>query len=123
MVRIWDSVPVEWLCRNHLLGEHKELHAIWATLVGKKKGCSRHPEALRWTDHLPALVRRHEEQVAEMYKRGYKHRSPLLSTSGIIGKDSLPTALLSFEEQVAVLLERSRTRETCQCSRSMMSVL
>lgn len=35
-MRIWDLSPKR-LCRNHLLGEHRELHAIWA---GGKKGYS-----------------------------------------------------------------------------------
>jgi hypothetical protein len=33
----------EKLCRNHLLGEHQELHAIWSVLVNGKKGYAHHP--------------------------------------------------------------------------------
>jgi len=35
------------LCRNHLLGEHREIHAIWAVITEKKKGYSMHPETIR----------------------------------------------------------------------------
>ena len=75
-MRIWD-IPVECLCRNHLLAEHRELHAIWNTVVESKSGYSKHPETQRWSGRLRALWKRHEEQVAEMSKRGYAHRSPL----------------------------------------------
>lgn len=75
-MRIWD-IPVGLLCRNHLLGEHNELHAIWSILTNKKKGYRKHPEVLRWIGKENALVSRHEEQVEEMTKRGYKHNSNL----------------------------------------------
>jgi len=75
-MRIWDIEPKK-LCRNHLLGEHRELHAIWVILTKNKKGYSRHPETLRWKNKLTALYLRHEKLVAEMGKRGYCHRSKL----------------------------------------------
>lgn len=75
-MRIWDISP-KLLCRNHLLGEHRELHAIWSILTGNKKGYSRHPEVLRWKGKLKALYHRHGRLVAEMAERGYIHKSPL----------------------------------------------
>lgn len=75
-MRIWDISP-EILCRNHLLGEHRELHAIWSVLTNHKKGYSRHPEVLRWEGKLKALYLRHGQLVTEMSKRGYVHKSPL----------------------------------------------
>ena len=75
-MRIWDIQPAR-LCRNHLLGEHRELHAIWSVLTNDKKGYSRHPETLRWRGKLRALYNRHGALVVEMEKRGYHHRSPL----------------------------------------------
>lgn len=75
-MRIWDISPKR-LCRNHLLGEHRELHAIWSVLVNGKRGYAHHPETLRWKGKLKALYGRHEALVAEMSKRGYLHRSPL----------------------------------------------
>jgi hypothetical protein len=75
-LRIWDIRPGR-LCRNHLLGEHRELHAIWSILTKNKKGYSRHPETLRWKGRLRALFSRHSELVREMRSRGYSHRSPL----------------------------------------------
>ena len=76
LMRIWDISPKK-LCRNHLLGEHRELHAIWSVLVNGKKGYAHHPETLRWRGKLKALYGRHDALVREMRDRGYEHRSPL----------------------------------------------
>jgi len=75
-MRIWDIAPKK-LCRNHLLGEHRELHAIWSVLTKNKKGYSRHPETLRWKGKLAALYSRHNMLINEMTNRGYKHNSGL----------------------------------------------
>ncbi len=75
-MRIWD-IPPGFLCRNHLLGEHRELHAIWSVLTRGKKGYSRHPETMRWQGKLKALYIRHGALVREMRRRGYRHMSPL----------------------------------------------
>lgn len=84
-MRIWDRIPPECLCRQHLFGEHRELHGLWNILVRvevegilpEAVGYARHPETLRWLGHRPALYRRHGELVREMLKRGYRHQSPL----------------------------------------------
>ena len=75
-MRIWDISPKR-LCRNHLLGEHRELHAIWTVITERKKGYSKHPETIRWKGKLKAMYLRHEELVKEMKDRGYHHKSPL----------------------------------------------
>jgi hypothetical protein len=75
-VRIWD-LDVGLLCDRHLLGEHRELHAVWTVLTTGKRGYVRHPETLRWHGRLAALFARHEAEVAEMRRRGFRHASPL----------------------------------------------
>jgi hypothetical protein len=75
-MRIWD-LPPEGLCRPHLLGEHRELHAIWAVLTEGRTGYAHHPEVLRWRGRLRALWLRHEAQATEMAHRGWTHASPL----------------------------------------------
>jgi hypothetical protein len=75
-VRIWDVDPAI-LCRQHLLGEHRELHGLWNILVHDKSGYRRHPETRRWEGKLAALYERHEALVNEMTARGYSHGSPL----------------------------------------------
>lgn len=59
------------------MGEHRELHAIWSILVNNKKGYSNHPETKRWSGKLSALYKRHQDEVREMLRRGYNHKSPL----------------------------------------------
>lgn len=75
-MRVWDIHP-GFLNRQSLLGEHREIHAIHTVISQGKKGYSRHPETLRWQDHLGALWLRHQQVVAEMRVRGFNHFSPL----------------------------------------------
>lgn len=77
-MRVWDVRPRE-LCRQHLLGEHRELHGLWNILTKHdgKGGYSHHPETKRWIGKTAALYNRHEALVAEMERRGYNHNSPL----------------------------------------------
>jgi hypothetical protein len=82
-MRIWDIDP-GYLNRQSLLGEHRELHAIFVVLTQNGKGYASHPETRRWKDHLPALGKRHDLLVEEMLFRGYHHRSPLPLIDGEI---------------------------------------
>jgi hypothetical protein len=105
-VRIWDISP-RLLCRQHLLAEHRELHAVFVVITQRRKGYSRHPETLRWVGCLGALVKRHEALVKEMNRRGWCHNSPLPQVKG-------PT------RRPALLLARRRQKELlrakgCQC--------
>jgi hypothetical protein len=75
-MRIWDISP-KYLCRQHLLGEHRELHAIWTIITKNKPGYRNHPETKRWFGKLKALYLRHELLAEEMEKRKYRHLSPL----------------------------------------------
>ena len=75
-MRIWD-VPPSLLCRQHLLGEHRELHGLWRILTENCQGYSHHPETRRWRGKLAALYQRHEALIEEMARRGYRHASPL----------------------------------------------
>jgi len=108
-VRIWD-IPAEKLCRLHLLGEHRELHAIWSILTQGKKGYARHPETLRWRGKLKALFLRHDSLVGEMTKRGYAHESPLAEV--------LATGSATQDEYVDVYEQQVRTlrKKGCDCN-------
>jgi hypothetical protein len=108
-MRIWDITPKK-LCRNHLLGEHRELHAIWSILTNNKKGYSRHPEVLRWSGKLKALYLRHERLVAEMTKRGYIHKSPL-DTKFAEGADKQRSFVDTYKEQ-----KKNLKAKKCGCS-------
>lgn len=107
-MRIWD-VPPEELCRNHLLGEHGELHAIWSIVVHGKKGYATHPEVTRWRGKLKALYSKHQEIVAEMQRRRYGHNSPL-DPALAKGAEHQDEFVDSLEEQVRILRDKG-----CDC--------
>jgi hypothetical protein len=109
-VRIWD-VPVQRLCRSHLLGEHRELHAVWNIITLGKKGYATHPETRRWVGKLSALYRRHEDQVREIERRGWRHQSPLDATLAV-GADRQDAFVTPPEQQERMLIERG-----CGCFR------
>lgn len=107
-MRIWDITPRR-LCLNHLLAEHRELHAIWVILTKRKKGYSRHPETLRWKGKLKALYLRHEKLIKEMERRGYNHRSPL-SIELARGKSKQDVYIDSPKKQIQILKNKR-----CSC--------
>lgn len=74
-MRVWDINP-GYLNNASLLGEHREVHAIFSIVLNGKKGYSSHPETLRWGSCLGALLIHHELLVSEMLLRGFSHRSP-----------------------------------------------
>ena len=73
-MRMWMIEP-RLLCRNHLLGEHFEIHCAVGNL--HKDG--------KWATYLTKqgylepqnFKQRHDEIVIEMKQRGYNHKSPL----------------------------------------------
>lgn len=100
-MRIWDIAPSH-LCRQHLLGEHRELHALWTVLTENKKGYSKHPETLRWKGKLLSLYQRHDALVTEMERRGYNHKTPL-DRSLAKGSRIQDAFVHSVPEQVIIL--------------------
>lgn len=107
-MRIWDISPKK-LCRSHLLGEHRELHAIWSVIVNGKKGYAHHPETLRWKGKLKALYGRHEALVVEMSNRGYQHRSSL-AKRGATGSAEQTLYVDRPSKQIVILRSKG-----CQC--------
>lgn len=110
-MRIWD-IALKHLCRQHLLGEHRELHAIWSVIINAKKGYARHPEVMRWRGRLRALYARHRAQVAEFTRRGYQHHSPL-DTRKISGGRIQRLFINTLKEQRAILRKKK-----CDCFNS-----
>ena len=108
-MRIWDIDPSK-LCRQHLLGEHRELHAIWTILTQNKKGYSKHPETKRWKGKLLALYKRHQKLVKEMKRRGYRHNSDL-DSSLAKGGEVQDIFVDSISDQTKML-----NRKKCGCN-------
>lgn len=103
-MRIWDISP-QFLSVQHLLGEHRELHAIWIYLTTEKgSNYRKHPETLRWQGKLPALFNRHNALVEEMKARGFKHQSPLTPCEGSSIQDMF---INTIEEQQLILLKKN----------------
>ena len=72
-MRMW-MLPQEGMCRKHLLGEHVELHM----LLGSMRRGKNMDGFLSGGLVDPQLVfARHEELVAEMIRRRFKHTSPI----------------------------------------------
>ena len=67
-------VEPKLLCRQHLLGEHRELHTFAGTL---RKHISVSGYMNLGELDPTKLASRHEELVTEMERRGYCHFSPL----------------------------------------------
>lgn len=107
-MRVWDLSPAI-LCRQHLLGEHREIHAVWAILTLGKRGYANHPETRRWRGKERALFLRHERIVAEMLARGYRHNTPL-DPAAAGGLDVQDEYVDPPEEQVEIL-----RRKKCGC--------
>lgn len=107
-MRIWDIDP-KLLCRQHLLGEHRELHALWTILTLNKKGYSKHPETLRWVGKQAALYARHDLLVIEMKRRGYNHKTDL-DKRFALGKKVQHDYVHSPTEQLEIIREKG-----CDC--------
>ncbi|MDP3987464.1 MAG: pyrimidine dimer DNA glycosylase/endonuclease V [Nanoarchaeota archaeon] len=73
MTRMWMVNPKK-ICKNHLLGEHKELHQLIGSL-NKNKSVKGHIN--RGQVEIHNIKKRHEQLVKEMLARGYRHLSPL----------------------------------------------
>jgi len=74
-MRMWLTPP-KLLCRQHLLGEHLEMHMFIGTI---KKGINVSGYIETGLLDPNKLQERHDELVSEMEKRGYSHYSPLES--------------------------------------------
>lgn len=62
------------MCRQHLLGEHVEIHMLVGTLLRKKSIAGFVENKLIEVHNIRS---RHAELVREMDRRGMNHRSPL----------------------------------------------
>jgi hypothetical protein len=70
-MRMWMVDP-KIMCRQHLLGEHAEIHMFIATIRHGKSVKGYLQKGLLEVHNLYA---RHEELVEEMNRRGYNHNS------------------------------------------------
>ena len=101
-MRMW-MVPPHLMCRQHLLGEHLEIHMFVGHIkLGRK--VSGYVEA--GLLETASLHSRHEALVVEMKRRGYKHASPL--------RFDPPIALIGKVDASASLSELAKRCEQCR---------
>lgn len=117
-MRVWDIHP-KYLCRKHLLAEHRELHGLWNILTKHKAkgGYSKHPETLRWIGKQKALYKRHQLLVKEFAHRGYKHHT-ILDKKLAIGFGNQNVFVNSIREQRIILNEKP-----CACQINILAVV
>lgn len=70
---MWCIDP-KLLCRQHLLGEHNELHKLVGSI---QAGHSIDGYVEREQVDTSRIQQRHDELAAELERRGYRHDSPL----------------------------------------------
>ena len=76
LLRMWMISP-KMMCNQHLLGEHRELHALVGTLL---KGTNIQGYIDNNLVEIQSIAERHTTLVKEMIVRGYKHRSPIVES-------------------------------------------
>lgn len=72
-MRMWNVDP-KFMCREHLLGEHVEMHMFVGTFKRKMKIDGYILNGLVEPENVK---QRHDILVKEMEARGYNHKSPI----------------------------------------------
>jgi hypothetical protein len=70
-------ITPKMMCSQHILGEHRELHALAGTLL---KGTSIQGYIDNNLVEVQSIILRHTALVNEMIVRGYKHLSPMIDS-------------------------------------------
>jgi hypothetical protein len=90
------------MCRQHLLGEHVELHMLAASM---RNGTSLQGFFDNKLIETHNVGRRHDQLVSEMRRRGFNHASPLTK---------VPRRRGGHVDRRANLVELSRRCEHCR---------
>lgn len=106
-MRMWMVDPRK-MCDQHLLGEHVELHMLVGTVIRKKSVAGFVANKLI---EVHNVRRRHAQLVAEMTRRGMKHKSPLPAFRAIrLGKVSIRANLLELARRCRACRHRQTRR-------------
>lgn len=106
-MRMWN-VDTRTMCRQHLLGEHLEMHMFAGSLI-KGANIEGYLNGLVETNKI---AKRHKALVNEMKIRGYNHRSPL---------PQLPRINAGFVDNAANILELRRRCKECKRMQNIMA--
>lgn len=97
-------LPPAKLCRQHLLGEHVEIHMLAGTL---RRGKSVAGHLSRGQLEPQNALARHAALAAEMTRRGYRHESPLdMPQDTPIGRVDRTESERTLRERCAACTER-----------------
>ena len=107
-MRMWLVDP-KTMCRQHLLGEHVELHMI-VGVVNKGKSIKGYLES--GLIDLRCVSRRHGQLVREMARRGFRHKSPL-------GRINFADASMRLAGRVDAIANAAELRRRCGACRKM----
>jgi uncharacterized Fe-S radical SAM superfamily protein PflX len=106
IMRMWMVNP-KIMCRQHLLGEHAEIHMFIGT-IDREYSVKGYLEKGLLEVH--SLYERHEELVREMKRRDYKHNSEIDKKWGKTEK----LGSIDKKSSLRRLLDRcSRCRDRC----------
>lgn len=72
-MRMW-GLPADVLCKDHFLGEHREMHLIEGAVKNKH---NLDGYLLRSLINPRMVAIRHDELVRELIRRGYQHHTPI----------------------------------------------
>jgi hypothetical protein len=72
-MRMWNVDP-KLMCRQHLLGEHLEMHMFRTAIISRATITGFLNNGLV---NLGQIKLRHDELAREMARRNYNHRSPM----------------------------------------------
>lgn len=117
-MRMWLGVDPPEMCRQHLLGEHKELHMLAGCIRLGKNIEGYVAKRLVRPMHL---YDRHRRLVEEMSQRGYQHRSilPTLTVSQLRGASALQQPVdLTYDDMKRE--NRQELNRRCRACRTRM---
>lgn len=95
-MRMWGVEP-KVLCRQHLLGEHLEMH-MFATTI--RRGISIDGYVKNGLVQPELVYQRHQDLVVEMIRREMNHKSPMEPFN------CAPRGYVDIQKNLDVLVER-----------------
>ena len=112
-MRMWMVNP-KIMCRQHLLGEHVEIHMFIGT-INRKRSVKGYLE--KGLLEIHNLHNRHEELAKEMKQRGYQHHSEvdekwkLVDKAGSINEKK---SIAELSNRCTKCKRRNKALETCR---------
>lgn len=114
-MRMWNVNP-RLMCRQHLLGEHLEMHMFIGCITKNKNIDGYINNGFVETDNI---INRHEELVVEMTRRSFNHKSLITEEQKYIIDDYNNT--ISFKGKIDVNNNIKDLCGRCIVCRTLMS--